>query len=448
MVADPKTPPLFAPLTIEAAVAYRETIVSATGPRTIARPRAFPPAAWLILLIALLVRPAGAVCPGDCNGDGNVTVNEIIQAVSIALGQASAATCRAIDRDADGSVSISELLAAVNALLGGCPPEPTVTAVQSTPTQAQATPTATPTSSETPQPTATDTPNEPPVLPTASIYRTYPGFDVRLPIGATDPGGGAVQCMASDLPAGASLGADNVLSWTPAPEQLGPFYVPFSCSDTAEPPATADGTLTFKVMPTDSCAMPSCDPASGCTSTLPPVTQTCCAAGPVERVAEPVAGCPEGRVVFIGQNRVTQKPEDQTFGRLQNCDIMTMRNFQQSGAEISFHVEARCLNTLNRVRIGARMESNAQFHTVLFDAETNKFLDDGPDGFVSQFGLQFGINGPGPFFDLEGAEANLTVTLTDSDNVSTATSVRVRLSFTPRADLPDVDPTPSPTPAL
>src|SRR5215468_11260944 len=89
-------------LTIDAAVAYRRAIVSATGSRTIARPRALHLAAGLILVLALLVRQAGAVCPGDCDGNGNVTVNEIIQAVSIALGQASAATCRAIDRDADG----------------------------------------------------------------------------------------------------------------------------------------------------------------------------------------------------------------------------------------------------------------------------------------------------------------------------------------------------------
>jgi len=73
--------------------------------------------------------------------------------------------------------------------------------------------------------------------------------------------------------------------WTPRQDQIGPFYVPFTCTDDGAPPAFAAGQLTFKVSPLDACAMPSCDPASGCVSTLPPVTQTCCSAGPVKRVA-------------------------------------------------------------------------------------------------------------------------------------------------------------------
>jgi len=423
--------------------------VPVTGSRTAAAARSVlrSAAALVILSFVLPSSTARAACPGDCNGDGTTSVNEIIQSVSIALGLAPVTLCPAIDGNGDGSVSISELLAAVNALLGGCPANPTATAVQSTPTQTQPQPTATPTASETVEPTATATANEPPVLPTASIYRTYAGLDVHLPIGASDPGGGPVQCTAEDLPAGAALDSQsNVLNWTPAADQLGPFYVPFTCADTATPPATASGELTFKVMPPDPCAILLCDPATGCTSTLPPVTQTCCAAGPSTRVAEPTADCPAGKVAFIGQNQVTLDPNEQTFGRLQNCDTMYVRNFQQSGAEIAFHVEVRCLSTLNRVRIHARMESNAEFHNLLFDAETNKFLDAGPGQFMSQYGLRFSISGPTPYFDIEGSEANLTVTVTDSDNVSVSETVRVRLSFTPRPDLPDVDPTPSPTP--
>jgi len=106
------------------------------------------------------------------------------------------------------------------------------------------------------------------------------------------------------------------------------------------------------------------------------------------------------------------------------------------------------VNTLNRVRIRARLETNAQFHAVLFDAETAKFLDTGPDGFLSQRGLRFAVSGGGPFFDLQDAEGNLIVMLTDSDNVVITERLRVRLSFTPRPDLPDVDPTQPPTPTL
>jgi len=34
---------------------------------------------------------------------------------------------------------------------------------------------------------------------------------------------------------------------------------------------------------------------------------------------------------------------------------MTMRNFAQSGAEIQFDIEVRCVNALNRVQIHARL---------------------------------------------------------------------------------------------
>ena len=63
----------------------------------------------------------GGVCAGDCNGDGLVTVDELVRAVNIALGSAALDVCRASDVDADGSVGIDELVRAVNAALQGCP---------------------------------------------------------------------------------------------------------------------------------------------------------------------------------------------------------------------------------------------------------------------------------------------------------------------------------------
>jgi hypothetical protein len=61
--------------------------------------------------------PPGA-CAGDCNGDDAVTVNELVTAVTMALGNAAA--CAAVDGDGDGTVSISELVRAIGALLNGC----------------------------------------------------------------------------------------------------------------------------------------------------------------------------------------------------------------------------------------------------------------------------------------------------------------------------------------
>ncbi len=64
---------------------------------------------------------ASLACPGDCNGDGTVAINELVTGVTIATGSAPASQCPAFDRDTSGSVTVAELIAAVNAALDGCP---------------------------------------------------------------------------------------------------------------------------------------------------------------------------------------------------------------------------------------------------------------------------------------------------------------------------------------
>jgi hypothetical protein len=59
-------------------------------------------------------------CIGDCNGDGPVTVDEILNGVNIALGNQPLLACAAFDADRNGQVTVDELLAAVNAALNGC----------------------------------------------------------------------------------------------------------------------------------------------------------------------------------------------------------------------------------------------------------------------------------------------------------------------------------------
>ncbi len=63
--------------------------------------------------------PAPA-CPGDCNGDGEVNIGELIRAVGIALGNTSVDECPAADTSGNGEVNIGELIQAVNAALSGC----------------------------------------------------------------------------------------------------------------------------------------------------------------------------------------------------------------------------------------------------------------------------------------------------------------------------------------
>lgn len=59
-------------------------------------------------------------CAGDCGYDGEVTVDELVGAVNIALGTGSLGLCLPADRGADGDVTIDELLTAVNSALNGC----------------------------------------------------------------------------------------------------------------------------------------------------------------------------------------------------------------------------------------------------------------------------------------------------------------------------------------
>jgi hypothetical protein len=63
---------------------------------------------------------APARCAGDCNGNGVVTINELITGVAIALGNQALAACTPLDRNGDGRITINELIAAVNAALVGC----------------------------------------------------------------------------------------------------------------------------------------------------------------------------------------------------------------------------------------------------------------------------------------------------------------------------------------
>ncbi len=98
----------------------------------------------LVLVTILLARmSANAACLGDCDRDGNVTVDEILAGVSVALGQAGLAICPAFDRDGDGIVQVDVILSAVDYALNGCP--------KATPT-ASATPTRIPTATPTPLP--------------------------------------------------------------------------------------------------------------------------------------------------------------------------------------------------------------------------------------------------------------------------------------------------------
>jgi hypothetical protein len=108
----------------------------------------FRPLLSAVALWTLTAQPAAAGCAGDCDGDGQVAVNELVTGVGIALGGQPLAACPSVDGDGDGTAGIAELVAAVNGALLGCPPEPTPT--MPVPTAPTATPTPTPAASQDP----------------------------------------------------------------------------------------------------------------------------------------------------------------------------------------------------------------------------------------------------------------------------------------------------------
>ncbi|MFQ5665811.1 MAG: FG-GAP-like repeat-containing protein [Candidatus Binatia bacterium] len=61
-----------------------------------------------------------AGCAVDCDGDGRVTIDELVRAARVALKSSSLAACVAADRNGDAAVSAGELAGAVQPLFEGC----------------------------------------------------------------------------------------------------------------------------------------------------------------------------------------------------------------------------------------------------------------------------------------------------------------------------------------
>ncbi len=59
-------------------------------------------------------------CPCDCNHNDDVTIDELITGVGIAIGQSPIDRCRRCDRDENGQVGIDELVSSVRSSIEGC----------------------------------------------------------------------------------------------------------------------------------------------------------------------------------------------------------------------------------------------------------------------------------------------------------------------------------------
>jgi hypothetical protein len=339
---------------------------------------------------------------GDVDRDGGINVTDAVNILNhLFLGSFTPYCLPVADVDGDGEVDITDPVRALFFLFLDAPAPPDLSAEE----QAACT-------------------NNPPTIAPRPIYRTYPGYPVELPIEAEDPEGDALLYEGIDLPAGATCEHETgVLSWMPSPEQLGPFYLSFAVSDAAAPPNRVTGQVTIHVLPLDACTVPVCQPALGCESVLVPITEDCCG-DPGARVADPEAGCPDGRVLHVGRN-LAGAP---TIGRLVNCDRLRLIPLGQGGHETRLNLEARCLNP-EQVTIRARLLNAA---TTFFDETAVRRFEQAANGYVQVRGLRFGAEG----FFAEGQEAQLSVTVIDSDLVVLEKHLRVIMTRDPVPDLP------------
>ena len=62
------------------------------------------------------------LCSGDCNQDNVVTIDEVILAINIVLGEAKLDRCAHLDVNGDHLVTVDEVIRAATQALDGCPP--------------------------------------------------------------------------------------------------------------------------------------------------------------------------------------------------------------------------------------------------------------------------------------------------------------------------------------
>jgi hypothetical protein len=104
----------------------------------------------LVLPAPFVKTPAlgqGSSCTGDCDGDENVSIAELVLSMNIALGVSPLFQCESIDENRDGSVTVDELVQAVLQSVTRCgrlTPVPTVTQTTTGTPSFTRTPTRTP----------------------------------------------------------------------------------------------------------------------------------------------------------------------------------------------------------------------------------------------------------------------------------------------------------------
>jgi Tol biopolymer transport system component len=185
--------------------------------------------------------PGELPCVGDCTGDGQVTIDDLIRMVGIALGLRSVCgddegmgACLAGDADCDCQITVDEIIQAVNNSLMGCMtfgscslPEHELMCCAGSPTPN--TPTATVTPTMTPHgaiPTATATPT-PPATSTPTTSGPCVGdcngngtvtvddlirmVNIALDLQPLCPGEGGGGCLSGDANCDCQITVDDII---------------------------------------------------------------------------------------------------------------------------------------------------------------------------------------------------------------------------------------------
>jgi RHS repeat-associated protein len=231
---------------------------------TWALPKPRWPIPWLVLFTALTVlspvRARAQACPGDCDGDAVVGVDEIVLGVNIALRLADVSLCQTMDTNHDLEISVDELIAAVANALNRCPtPTPTSTPIAPATSAPTATPTATLGTGNSP-PTAVD-----------DAAATLAGESIHVVVLAndSDPDGDQLTVTSFTQPAGGTVGfANDVASYAPNSGFTGTDSFMYTVSDGHGGSASAAVTVVVNSLPPDPATVAP-PPASGVTTTVP-----------------------------------------------------------------------------------------------------------------------------------------------------------------------------------
>jgi len=97
------------------------SIPSATATTSPTETASLTPSQTFTPSVAGTATPTPLPCVGDCNHSNEVTINEIITMVNIALGNSPVSDCPAGDANGDGEITVNEIIAAVNNTLTACP---------------------------------------------------------------------------------------------------------------------------------------------------------------------------------------------------------------------------------------------------------------------------------------------------------------------------------------